>query len=124
MARKNSREGEIMLSRAFIGLLAAGIGACGAPTSEEASSAAPATAQTQRAITFTYSPPGCTMGSFGCGGREGPVPPDIAGACTDERWIGFQLGPVGQCPAARFTWRGRWRRRRLAGLPPGEGFIT
>lgn len=93
------------------------VAACGArPELEVASS-------TNASSAFFYTPPPCSPGSFSCGFREGPVPPEIAGACRNDRWVGYQLNNPGACaPPTRRTLTGRWVVRKLfpnhASMPP------
>lgn len=74
-----------------------------------------------RAVTLGYTPPSCSIpgGSFACGMREGPVAPTLAAACTDERWVGYQLTPSpGACPTVRRTPGGSWQvSQPFAGFP-------
>lgn len=81
--------------------------ACEAPVSEM-----PEVGSSTQAVTLGYVPPSCTGGgtSFACGGREGPVAPDLAAACANDRWVGYQLSPLpSKCIKGRRTRAGRWK---------------
>lgn len=88
--------------------------ACGGPEAPEVGTSA-------QPVTLGYAPPSCSVpgGSFSCGGREGPIQPDLAAACTNERWVGYKLTPSpGRCPRARRSRRGRWAvHKPFAGFP-------
>ncbi len=101
--------------------------ACGGPEPTEA----PNTEASTRAVTptnysfgpgqvFSYTPPRCTSGSFSCGGREKAISAKLAKTCTDDRWVGFQLGRrAGACPQASSSRAGTWTARPLFTAQPG-----
>lgn len=98
--------------------------ACGGPETTDApeaetsrSAIAPATYSFGPGQVFSYTPPACTKGSFGCGKREGAISSKLTKTCTDDRWVGFQLGALGACPSVGWSWGGAWTVRPLFTAP-------